>query len=71
MKDFSNNWNAISFAFIKYVGLKRKENDITYVIHPIRITKILNELPDSVTSLENIKIYPDGSGEFAFTKDKK
>ncbi|MCE7734921.1 MAG: hypothetical protein GPJ54_08600 [Candidatus Heimdallarchaeota archaeon] len=35
------------------------------------ITKILNELPDSVTSLENVKIYPDGSGEFAFTKDDK
>lgn len=35
------------------------------------ITKILNELPESVTSLENVKIYPDGSGEFAFTKDNE
>jgi hypothetical protein len=32
------------------------------------ITKILNELPETVTSLENVKIYPDGSGEFEFTK---
>ncbi|HEA70785.1 hypothetical protein LCGC14_0749010 [marine sediment metagenome] len=42
MKDFSNYWNAISFAFIKYDGLKRKEKDIPYVIHPIRITMILH-----------------------------
>lgn len=42
MKNFSNYWNAISFAFIKYGGLKRKKKDIPYVIHPIRITMILH-----------------------------
>ncbi|MHA1932756.1 MAG: HD domain-containing protein [Promethearchaeota archaeon] len=41
MKDFSNYWNALSFAFIKYGKLKRKSKDIPYVIHPIRITTIL------------------------------
>ena len=42
MKEFSNYWNAISFAFIKYGKLTRKMNDIPYVIHPIRITTILH-----------------------------
>ena len=42
MKDFSNYWNAMSFAFIKYGNLKRKAKDIPYVIHPIRITTILH-----------------------------
>ncbi len=41
MKDFSNYWDAISFAFIKYGSLKRKAKEIPYVIHPIRITSIL------------------------------
>jgi guanosine-3',5'-bis(diphosphate) 3'-pyrophosphohydrolase len=41
MKDFSNYWNAVSFAFIKYGGLKRKSKEIPYVIHPIRIAAIL------------------------------
>ncbi|MHA2180855.1 MAG: HD domain-containing protein [Promethearchaeota archaeon] len=41
MKDFSNFWNAISFAFTGYGNLKRKSKDIPYVIHPIRITTIL------------------------------
>ncbi|MFX0038340.1 MAG: HD domain-containing protein [Promethearchaeota archaeon] len=40
MKDFSNYWNALSYAFIKYDTLKR-DNDLPYVIHPIRITLIL------------------------------
>ncbi len=42
MKEFSNYWNAISFAFIKYGKLTRKMKDIPYVIHPIRITIILH-----------------------------
>ncbi len=42
MKEFSNYWSAISFAFIKYGKLKRKMKDIPYVIHPIRITTILH-----------------------------
>ncbi|KKL65086.1 hypothetical protein LCGC14_2158530, partial [marine sediment metagenome] len=42
MKEFSNYWNAISFAFIKYGKLTRKMKDIPYVIHPIRITTILH-----------------------------
>ena len=41
MKNFSNYWNAISYAFIKYGNLKRKAKEIPYVIHPIRITAIL------------------------------
>lgn len=41
MKDFSNYWNAISYAFVKYGNLKRKAKDIPYVVHPIRITTIL------------------------------
>lgn len=42
MKDFSNYWNAISFAFAKYGNLKRISSDIPYVIHPIRIITILH-----------------------------
>lgn len=42
MKKFSNYWNAISYAFIKYGNLKRKAKEIPYVIHPIRITAILH-----------------------------
>ncbi|MFW9970358.1 MAG: HD domain-containing protein [Candidatus Odinarchaeota archaeon] len=41
MKNFSNYWNALSFAFEKYGNLKRKATDIPYVIHPVRITSIL------------------------------
>lgn len=40
MKDFSNYWNALSYAFAKYDNLKR-DNDLPYIIHPIRITLIL------------------------------
>lgn len=42
MINFSNYWNALSFAFIKYGSLKRISSDIPYVIHPIRITTILH-----------------------------
>jgi len=41
MKNFSNYWNAISFAFIKHGNLKRKAKNVPYVIHPIRVTSIL------------------------------
>ena len=41
MKDFSNYWNALTFAFTKYGSLKRKGNDLPYIIHPIRIISIL------------------------------
>ncbi len=34
------------------------------------ITKVLNELPETDTSVENVKIYPDGGSEFSF-KNKK
>jgi len=40
MRDFSNYWNALSYAFVKYDNLKR-DNGLPYVIHPIRITLIL------------------------------
>ncbi|MBY8984173.1 MAG: bifunctional (p)ppGpp synthetase/guanosine-3',5'-bis(diphosphate) 3'-pyrophosphohydrolase [Candidatus Lokiarchaeota archaeon] len=41
MKDFSNFWDAINFAFAKYRYLTRQSTKIPYVIHPIRITTIL------------------------------
>ncbi len=41
MRNFSNYWNAISFAFTKYGNLKRKAKDFLYIVHPIRITSIL------------------------------
>lgn len=41
MKDYSNYCNALTFAFSKYGELKRKSQNIPYVVHPIRITAIL------------------------------
>ena len=41
MKDYSNYCNAITFAFSKYGELKRKSQNLPYVVHPIRITAIL------------------------------
>ncbi len=44
MRNFSNYWNALSYAFEKYGNLKRKAKDIPYVIHPVRITLILRSV---------------------------
>lgn len=41
MKDYSNYCRAITFAFSKYGELKRKSQNIPYVVHPIRINAIL------------------------------
>ena len=41
MKDYSNYISAITFAFFKYGELKRKSQNLPYVVHPIRITAIL------------------------------
>ena len=41
MKDYSNYCAALTFAFSKYGELKRKSQNIPYVVHPIRITAIL------------------------------
>lgn len=56
MKDFSNYWNAISFAFIKYGKLKRKAEQIPYVVHPIRITAILRAAGFNEFKHENLMI---------------
>lgn len=32
------------------------------------ITKLLNDMPSTSTALENVRIYPDGGGEFSFKK---
>jgi len=44
MRNFSNYWNALSYAFEKYGNLKRKAKDIPYVIHPVRVTLILRSV---------------------------
>ena len=44
MKDFNRYWNALNYAFIKYENLKRKSNNIPYVIHPIRVALILRSI---------------------------
>ena len=41
MRDFSNYYKALKYAFINYGDLKRKSNAIPYIIHPIRMTSIL------------------------------
>ncbi|MBD3253535.1 MAG: HD domain-containing protein [Candidatus Lokiarchaeota archaeon] len=41
MIPFSNFWNAINYAFLKYKKLKRKSSNLPYVVHPIRILAIL------------------------------
>lgn len=41
MKEFSNYWKALTFAFKNYGDLKRKSGNIPYIVHPIRITSIL------------------------------
>lgn len=40
MNDFLKYWNTLSYVFVKYNGLKR-DNDLPYMIHPIRIALIL------------------------------
>ena len=41
MRDFSNYYKALKYAFIHYGNLKRKSSAIPYIIHPIRMTSIL------------------------------
>ena len=41
MKEYTNYWNALTYAFKNYGELKRKSNDIPFVVHPIRMTAIL------------------------------
>lgn len=41
MKEYSKYWNALTYAFKNYGDLKRKSDDIPYVVHPIRMTAIL------------------------------
>jgi len=41
MNDFSRYWKALNYALIKYGDLKRKQTDICYIVHPLRMTLIL------------------------------
>ena len=41
MRDFLKSWEALNYAFTKYGNLKRKSDDILYVIHPVRVAMIL------------------------------
>ena len=41
MKDFTNYWNALTFAIKRYGKLKRKNSHLPYIIHPIRVATIL------------------------------
>ena len=56
MKEYSNYWKALTFAFKKYGNLKRKSDDIPYVVHPIRITAILRAAGFSENEDEDIMI---------------
>lgn len=56
MKEFLNYWKALNFAMIKYGNLKRKSGDISYVIHPLRITLILRAVGFSEFNNEDIMI---------------
>jgi (p)ppGpp synthase/HD superfamily hydrolase len=41
MREFETLWKGLNFAFKKYGNLRRKNVDIPYVIHPIRVAMIL------------------------------
>jgi guanosine-3',5'-bis(diphosphate) 3'-pyrophosphohydrolase len=41
MSDFTNYWNALTFAVERYGNLKRKLSKLPYIIHPIRVATIL------------------------------
>lgn len=56
MKDYSNYCRAITFAFSKYGELKRKSQNIPYVVHPIRITAILRAAGFNENDNEDIMI---------------
>ncbi|MFX0041904.1 MAG: HD domain-containing protein [Candidatus Hodarchaeota archaeon] len=56
MKNFSNYWNAISFAFIKHGNLRRKTKNVPYVIHPIRVVSILRAAGFNEFKNENLMI---------------
>ena len=56
MKEFSNYWKALTFAFKNYGDLKRKSGNIPYIVHPIRITSILRAAGFSEFKDEDIMI---------------
>ena len=56
MNEYSNYWKALTFAFKKYGNLKRKSEEIPYVVHPIRITAILRAAGFSEFEDEDIMI---------------
>ncbi len=41
MSDFTNYWNALTFAIKRYGKLQRKNSKLPYIIHPIRVATIL------------------------------
>jgi len=56
VKDYSNYCQAITFAFSKYGELKRKSQNLPYVVHPIRITAILRAAGFNENDNEDIMI---------------
>ncbi len=56
MKNYTNYCRAITFAFTKYGELKRKSQNIPYVVHPIRITAILRAAGFNENDNEEIMI---------------
>ncbi|MHA2048235.1 MAG: HD domain-containing protein [Promethearchaeota archaeon] len=49
-------WKAITYAFINYGDLKRKSNEIPYIVHPIRVVIILRAAGYSDSKNENLMI---------------
>ncbi len=56
MKDFNRYWNALNYSFIKYDNLKRKSNNLLYIIHPIRVTLILRSIGFSELKNQDLMI---------------
>ena len=56
MKDFNQYWNALNYAFKKYENLKRKSNNLPYIIHPIRVTLILKSIGFSELKNQDLMI---------------
>ena len=56
MKNYTNYCRAITFAFTKYGELKRKSQNIPYVVHSIRITAILRAAGFNENDNEEIMI---------------
>lgn len=56
LRDFSKIWRATTYAFIKHGSLKRKSNNIPYIVHPIRVAMILRAAGYSDFKNENLML---------------